>query len=77
MKGISEATATMVSKSPDRERSRHQHFIHLLNNNVPVLMPIEASQDSSHHSWNDIKALQTQPPGFFGTIWSWFVPSAK
>ena len=77
MKEIAEATATLVSKSPDRERTRHMHFIHLMNNNVPILMPIEASNDSSHPTWTEIKPLQAHSLGFFGTIWSWFTPSSS
>ena len=77
MTAISQAIAILVSKSPDRERARMNFAIHLFENEVPLLIPVEAQKDKQHPAWNEIKAIEAQVSGnnaggFFATIRSWF-----
>jgi hypothetical protein len=74
MASIAAAIAQLVSQSPDREKARNQFSIHLMTHNVPILIPFDAEKDPAHPAWNEIKSLQSQAQGFFGTIWSWFTP---
>lgn len=77
MIAIAQAIAILVSKSPDRERARMNYAIHLFENEVPLLIPVEAQKDKQHVAWNEIKAIEAQVSGnnsggFLATIRSWF-----
>ena len=75
MTAIAEAIAVLVSKSPEREKSRHRYVIHLFENNIPLMIPAEAQKDPQNPAWTEIKTIEAQVSGgtgFFATIRSWF-----
>lgn len=76
MNAIAQAISILVSKSPERERTRHQYAIHLLDNNIPIQIPVEAQNDPNHPAWKLLLPLQPNPPGFFASIRSWFTGNA-
>lgn len=76
MEAISQACALLISKSPDRGRLFNQHAVHMFENQIPLLIPVEAQKDERHPAWTEIKSIEAQVTqssgGFFATLKSWF-----